>query len=126
MEEVDLAMRLHAMKQVIVHSPDLRVYHDTDLRHRFSSPVNAAVITNAGLLVFLRYPIILWPLGLVQMVSTIFDLAKQKRFDGVCSGIMNLPCACASWRAHRKPLSAASILSYLALRRRCARENVAP
>ncbi len=126
MEELDLAMRLHAMNQMIVHSPDLRVYHDTDLRHRFASPINAAVTTNAALLVYLRYPIILWPLGMVQMVGTIIDLIMQKRFGGVCSGIMNIPSECARQRAHRKPLTAASILSYLALRRRCDRENVAP
>jgi GT2 family glycosyltransferase len=126
MEEVDLAMRLHSMDKVILQSPNLRVYHDTSLANRDASEVNAAVTSNAALLVFLRYPVVLWPLGILQMARTILDLVKQKRVSGIWSGIMNIPRVCADHRGHRKPLSTGATLSYLKLRRRCARENIAP
>lgn len=126
MEEADLALRLYAMNSVILQSPNLRVYHDTSLAHRFSSDVNAAVTANSALLVFLRYPVILWPLGILKLARTIIDLAKQKRFAGIWRGIANIPRACAIHRAYRKPLSSVTIFSYLKFRRRCALGNVAP
>jgi glycosyltransferase involved in cell wall biosynthesis len=126
MEEVDLAMQLHAIGRVILQSPDLRVYHDTSMQHRYAGEVDAAVAANAALLVFLRYPVILWPLGIIQVARIILDLLKQKRYAGIWKGITNIPRHCIRHRAYRKPLSVSATLSYLALRRRCARENVAP
>jgi GT2 family glycosyltransferase len=126
MEEVDLSMQLHAMNQVILKCPELRVYHDTSMAHRFRSEVNAAVVINAALLVFLRYPITLWPLGMVQVARSILDLMKQKRFAGIWSGIMRVPGECAHRRQYRKTLSTSATLSYLLFRRHCSREEIAP
>ena len=63
MEEVDLALQLLDRGWKIMAASELRVFHDTEMKHHSSPSVNAAQISNVGLLVFLRYPIRYWPLA---------------------------------------------------------------
>jgi hypothetical protein len=49
MEESDLSLELFAAGQKIYEAEDLRVFHDSDLKHHHSAEVTSAAITNVGL-----------------------------------------------------------------------------
>lgn len=124
MEELDLSMQYHALALPLLQSAKLRVHHDTDMRHRAAPKVNAAVTANAALLVYLRYPPLLWPIGLLQVARTIRYLIRSGRREGIWAGITQIPAHLHRHRAYRKRLRVSEVLSYIRLRRRCARENV--
>lgn len=117
MEEVDLAMRLHASGGRILHSSWLRVHHDTDRARHADPAVTAASVTNILLRTFLRYPVALWAVGLGQCGNRIQWLLRHSRRRGVLAGLVSAPGAAWAARAHRRPLSPASVISYLRLRR---------
>ena len=56
MEEYDLSLQLFAAGWEIYEAGDLRVFHDTDLKHHQSAEVTSGVIANVGLYAFLHYP----------------------------------------------------------------------
>lgn len=117
MEEVDLAMRLHAQGRRILRTPWLRVYHDTDLERHADPRVTAASIRNLALLTYLRYPVGYWPIGFIQGVNRIQWLLRHGRRRGVVAGLKQSPGHLRKYRAYRAPLPAAAVRSYLALRR---------
>jgi GT2 family glycosyltransferase len=117
MEEVDLALRLLAGGKRILSSTYLRVYHATRLQHHREPGIVSASIANVALLAFLRYPILLWPLGMAQCMNRIRWLLSHKRFDGILSGICMIPSYLWSRRHLRRPLDRSAIQSYLELRR---------
>lgn len=124
MEEADLSMRLHAGGGIILQSSRLVVQHDTDMRHRFTPSVNAAVTSNAALLVFLRYPIVLWPVGFVQFCKVMISLIREGRSDGILRGLLNIPAHLYRHRQYRKTLTFRELISFITLRRRYAKEFV--
>ncbi len=118
MEEVDFALRLHARGGRVLASPWLRVFHDTDRARHADPPVTAASIANLALLAFLRYPIHLWPIGAAQCANRIQWLMRNGRRRGILAGLAEIPSRAWRHRRRRRPLPAAAIRSYLALRRR--------
>jgi GT2 family glycosyltransferase len=116
MEEVDLALRLHAMGRRILRSEWLRVYHDTDLRRHANPDVTAASIANLALLAYLRYPVSLWWIGLAQVVNRVRWLLRHGRWRGILSGLTMIPAHIFRYRGFRKRLSGESVRSFLALR----------
>lgn len=118
MEEVDLALRMHAKGYRILQSEWLRVFHDTDLARHADPAVTAASIKNIALLTFLRYPAALWFVGLAQVGNRIQWLVRHGRRHGVLAGIWSTPGYLLAHRARRQPLPFAAVRSYLALRRR--------
>src|SRR5688500_123760 len=74
MEEVDLALRLHARGGRILTSSWLRVFHDTDLQRHGDPRVTAGSIANLALLAYLRYPASLWVVGFGQCVKRVLWL----------------------------------------------------
>lgn len=124
MEEVDLSMRLHAGGGILLQSPKLIVQHNTDMQHRFTPAVNAAITSNAALLVYLRYPLLLWPLGLMQFCRVVLGLFRERRTEGIWRGIANIPAHLSRHRKYRKTLGFRELTSYIALRRRTSREIV--
>ncbi len=116
MEEVDLALRLHARGKRILRTPWLRVFHDTDLRHHGSSRVTAASIANLTLLAYLRYPVLLWPLGLLQCLSRIGWLLRNGRNAGIISGLTMIPSYLREYGEFRELVEAKGVVSYLASR----------
>lgn len=118
MEEVDLAIRLHARGERIFHADSLRVEHDTDLSHHGSAEVTSASIANIALLACLRYPLWMWPVGVVQVIRRVWWLLRHDRSRGVARGIVSIPAHVYAHWAWRSPLPAATVRSYLALRRR--------
>ena len=117
MEEVDLALRLHAQGGRILKTPWLRVFHDTDLKHHANPDVTAASIANLALLTYLRYPPSLWFLGLGQCCKRIFWLLRNGRRRGILSGLLMTPAHLLAHRRYRKQIRFRSVRSYLALRR---------
>ncbi|WP_395747000.1 glycosyltransferase family 2 protein [Prosthecobacter sp.] len=118
MEEVDLALRLHAQGGCIVFDPGLRVVHELDLRHRLSPQVAAAMMANSLLLVYLRYPLVLWPLGALQCLRKAMELLRQGGWRGITEGLRSLPGLVSAHRASRQVLPWRAIVSYILLRRR--------
>jgi GT2 family glycosyltransferase len=109
MEEADVSLQLLDKGWEILNVPDLWVYHDTGMEHHASAPVNAAQITNTALLAFLRYPINLWPLGILQMLNRVKYAIFVRRFRGIAKGLWDIPFACWKYRAARKPAKAETI-----------------
>lgn len=117
MEEVDLALRLHARGARILTTSWLRVFHDTDLQRHSEARVTAGSIANVALLAYLRYPVSLWIVGLGQCLNRVFWLVRHRRFRGIFSGVAMIPSHLRAHRRYRMPLQYQAVRSYLALRR---------
>jgi len=118
MEEVDLALRLHAKGHRVLYTPWLRVFHDTDRGRHADSRVTAASIANTALLAYLRYPASLWAVGVWQCLNRVRWLVQNGRRDGIAAGLASIPSQLRKYRTHRDRVSASAVRSYLALRRR--------
>ena len=118
MEEVDMALRLHALGLRILQTPWLRVFHDTDLARHADPVVTAASVSNIALLTYLRYPVVLWGLGLAQCARRIWWCATHGRRRGLLQGITAIPALLRAHAPARRLVSAAAVRSYLRLRRR--------
>ena len=109
MEEADVSLQLLDKGWQILNVPNLWVYHDTGMKHHASAPVNAAQIANTALLAFLRYPIALWPMGMLQTINRVKYAISVRRFRGVLKGLLDIPFACWKYRAARKTVKAETI-----------------
>ena len=118
MEEVDLALRLHAGGKRILTTPWLRVFHDTDLSHHADPRVTSSSIANLALLTYLRYPASLWAIGAGQCVNRLLWLLRYGRRRGILKGIAMIPSHLRANRRYRLPVSKNAVRSYLALRRK--------
>lgn len=116
MEEVDLAIRLHARGAKVLYAESLRVFHDTSLERHANPMITAYSIANPALLAFLRYPPSLWPLGGAQVANRIRWLLTHGRGTGILRGLLSIPFHCWRYRAHRNPLPRSAVRSYLSLR----------
>lgn len=117
MEEVDLALRLHAQGRRVLQTPWLRVFHDTDLARHADPKVTAASITNLALLAYLRYPAALWIVGAGQCVNRLWWLLGHGRSAGMLRGLLDIPLALGQYRHARRLVPASAVRSYLRLRR---------
>lgn len=117
MEEEDLALRLHASGARVISTRYLRVFHDTNRndRHR-EAPITAGLISNLALLPFLRYPILLWPYGFLQICNRVLWQIRKRRFAGLAQGVCRIPLHLWRHRHLRKALPISAVLSYLKLR----------
>ena len=117
MEEVDLALRLHAQGGRILRTKWLRVFHDTNLDRHADPEVTGKSIANLALLAYLRYPPSLWPLGLLQCANRIWWLLTHKRWRGIVKGLLMIPSHLRAHENYKMRIGYRSIRSYLALRR---------
>jgi GT2 family glycosyltransferase len=117
MEEVDLALRLHARGGRILTSSWLSVFHDTDLQRHGDPRVTAGIIANLALLAYLRYPVSLWVVGVGQCVNRVVWLLRHGRRRGIWTGVKMIPTHLRAHRQYRLPLAFHTVKSYLALRR---------
>jgi GT2 family glycosyltransferase len=117
MEEVDLAIRLHASGGSILTTRWLRVFHNTDRKRQGEPAVTAGSIANLALLAYLRYPVSLWGIGVGQCVNRLLWLLRHGRHRGILKGVTMIPAHLKANRAYRMPVSKGAIRSYLALRR---------
>jgi GT2 family glycosyltransferase len=118
MEERDLSLQLLGAGWQIHRAGDLRVLHDTDLRHRNSPEIRSRAITNVGLCAFLNYPVIGWGLGLAQVANLVVYCIRSGQIRGICSGILRIPAECYRNRRHRKPIDWLTLRTYLQFRRK--------
>jgi GT2 family glycosyltransferase len=117
MEEVDLAIRLHAHREKILTTPWLRVFHNTDLKHHGDPRVTAGSIANLALLAYLRYPVPLWGIGVGQCANRLLWLLRHGRTRGIVKGVTMIPGHVWENHRYRAPVSKNVVRSYLALRR---------
>jgi len=113
MEEVDIAMQLHTLDWTILRCGSLRVFHDTQLLHHMRPDVVAGAVQNIALRAFLRYPMRLWPCGLLQVGNLVVDQMRRRRFAGLISGLCGIPGTFWRYASQRRPLPAAKVRSYL-------------
>jgi GT2 family glycosyltransferase len=109
MEEEDLSLRLLDLGRVLLYSPWLRVYHDTDLAHHCDERITAAQIANGALLAFLRYPKRYWPYGVAQVSNRVFWSISHQRRKGVAAGLLQIPRLLMRHRKLRSPVSGRTI-----------------
>ena len=117
MEETDLSVQLFAAGWDICEAGDLRVFHDTDLKHHEFSEINAGVITNTGLFVFLHFPVVRWGLGLMQVSNRVAYCIRMGRFRGIGSGLLRIPIDCYRNRHYRNALAWSKLKRFLYFRR---------
>jgi GT2 family glycosyltransferase len=117
MEETDLSVQLFAAGWHIYEAGTLRAFHDTDLRHHESSEINAGAITNAGLFVFLHFPVIRWGTGLLQVGNRVVYCIEMRRFRGIFSGLLHIPLDCYRHRRYRNALPWPTLKRFLEFRR---------
>ena len=124
MEEVDLALRLHARGSRILSTTWLRVFHDTDLQRHKDPTVTANSIANLALLAYLRYPASLWWVGIGQCLNRVVWLIRHGRWRGVGAGMTMIPKHLHTHKQYRERLGSEQVRSYLSLRRTPAAETL--
>ena len=124
MEEVDVAIRLHARGGKILTTSWLRVFHNTDLQRHADPLVTASSIANLALLAYLRYPISLWGIGVGQCANRLLWLLKHGRRRGIVRGVTMIPSHLHANHRYRLPVSKNAVRSYLALRRNPVGQNL--
>jgi GT2 family glycosyltransferase len=117
MEETDLSLQLFATGWKIYQSGKLRVFHDTNLNHHQTPEITCGVIKNAGLFVFVNYPLALWGWGFLQLINLLAFCIRMGRFRGICSGILQIPFDCYLNRRYRRPVPSKILKSFLRFRR---------
>jgi len=117
MEEVDLALCLHARGGRILTTRWLRVFHNSDLRHHTDPRITAGSIANLALLAYLRYPVALWVVGIGQCANRLLWLLRHGRWRGILKGVTMIPAHLRANRRYRQTVSKDVVRSYLALRR---------
>ena len=116
-EEEDMALRLIDRGRLLVFTPFLRVFHNTDRAHHAEPRVNAATIANIALLAFLRYPPRFYPRAMLQLANRVRFCLRKGRLRGVASGLGMIPLHLWRMRAHRRLVSAAAVAEKRALRK---------
>jgi GT2 family glycosyltransferase len=116
MEEADVSLQLLDKGWEILNVPDLWVYHDTGMEHHASPQVNAAQITNTALLAFLRYPVLYWPLGILQAINRVKYAISVGRYRGILMGLLDISGACRKHRKERQPVRRETIALTRSLR----------
>jgi GT2 family glycosyltransferase len=117
MEESDLSLQLFAADWDIYEACNLRVFHDTNLRHHKSREINAGVITNIGLYAFLHFPIFHWGLGFAQVLNRVAYCIRAGRYRGIFSGVLQIPIDCYRNRCYRDPVPGPILKRFLDFRR---------
>jgi GT2 family glycosyltransferase len=124
MEEVDLALRLHARGGRILTTRWLRVFHNTNLERHADPLVTAGSIANLALLAYLRYPVTLWVVGMGQCANRLLWLLRHGRRRGILKGMTMIPAHLWANHRYRLPVSKDVVRSYLALRRAPIAQNL--
>ena len=117
MEEVDMGIRVHAIGGTIILDPELQVTHDKKLPDRIDPEINAGIMANTALFPFLRFPVLLWSLGLLNVISRVIHLMKRGWTTGLLDGLRCIPTHLIKWRGYRSPLPIRAVVSWQMLRR---------
>jgi GT2 family glycosyltransferase len=104
MEEMDLSLQLFEAGWQIFQTGNLRVFHDTELKHHQSPEITSGAIANVALYAFLHYPFIGWGWGFLQVANKIAYCIRRGRIRGICTGLFSIPGDCYRNRQYRKPV----------------------
>jgi GT2 family glycosyltransferase len=119
MEEVDLSLQLHALGGRIIHDPLLRVNHEPAPDRPAPGQRTAELgLVNTLMLPWLRYPVALWPVGLLQGFSKIRWMLAHGQGGSVLPGLRLVPDLLLEHRAQVRRVPVRCLLSWLRLRRR--------
>lgn len=117
LEENDIALQLFSSGWDIYESGELRVFHDTELRHHESPEITAGTAANIALFAFLNYPVVLWGWGALQLANFARYCLGAGRRRGLLEGLMRVPADCYRNRRHRRPVALPTLIRFLRLRR---------
>ncbi len=118
MEEVDVSLQMRDLGLHVIECPQLRVFHDTQLTHHQSAPITSGAVKNQALLVWLRYPLLAFPLGVLQWLNKIKDSVMRRRLVGAARGVLETPFHIWRYRRQRCPVSMATLKKFRRLSRR--------
>lgn len=119
MEEVDLSLQLHALGGRIIHDPLLRVNHEpAPDRPPLGTRMAALGLVNTLLLPWLRYPVALWPVGLLQGLSKIRWMLAHDQGGAVLTGLSQAPDVLREHAKRVQRVPVHCLLAWLRLRRR--------
>jgi len=113
MEEMDLSLQMFESHWKILQAQNLRVFHDTELKHHQLPEITAGTIANVALCAFLHYPLLGWPRGLLQLGNKVVYCIKKGRFRGICAGLLSIPGDCYRNRRHRRPIKRETLSKFL-------------
>lgn len=118
MEEVDLSLRLYELGGRVIHDPRLLVEHLKTGKPSFSTAAaDASVLANVALFACLRYPLVLAPLGLWNVVRQMLFMVRRGLVAGAWAGLGAIPGHLWCYRSYREPVSIGGLASWLWLRR---------
>jgi hypothetical protein len=117
MEELDLSLQFFVADWQMVRAEELRVFHDTELKHHQTAEITAGSIANVALYGFLHYPARALGLAFIQLGSKVFYCLRVGRFGGILSGLAQIPGDCYRYRMHRKPVRWPTLKRYIEFRR---------
>jgi len=104
MEELDLSLQLFVSGCQMMRAGELRVFHDTDLKHHHSNEITSGSITNVALYAFLHYPMMASGLAMLQLGNKVADCLRRGRIGGIIPGLLRIPADCWRNRMYRKPV----------------------
>jgi GT2 family glycosyltransferase len=113
MEEPDLSLQLFVSGYQMMRAGELRVFHDTDLKHHHSSEITSGSIMNVALYAFLNYPIMASGLGMLQLGNKVAYCLRRGRFGGIIPGLLRIPADCWRNRMYRKPVPWKTLQRYV-------------
>lgn len=117
MEEQDMGLLLTAQNKRILQTPWLRVFHNNDLRLHENPEVTSASVRNVALLAFLRYPLVAWPVGVIQVMSRLLWLVRHGRRAGLWAGLQSIPLSLWERREFRRAVSLSDLRRFFELRK---------
>lgn len=117
LEEVDISLQLHALGGKIWQAPGLNVYHDHPVVGPFSPAHVAAVVVNMLLFPLIRYPMLLWPLGLLQALRYVSGVIADGNWKALLVTVWVAPGDLIRHWCLRRPVSTKALLSWWRLRR---------
>ncbi len=112
MEEIDLALRLHATGRRILTLPGLPIFHDANLTHHDSPAITAASLANQALFTYLRYPARAFPLAIAQYLHKTLDQLMRGRIRGTLKGIKETPAQIFRFAKLRQPVPLAALKDF--------------
>lgn len=121
LEETDLSLQLLSAGWKIVAAGELRVFHDTELKHHDLPDITAGTITNVGLFAFLHYPLTGAGWGVIQLANKIWYCVRRGRVSGIWTGLRAIPYKCHEYRRFRKPVSLRTMKQFRFLSRLSSR-----
>jgi hypothetical protein len=113
MEELDLSLQLFVSGHQMMRAGELRVFHDTDLKHHRSNEITSGSIMNVALYAFLHYPIMASGLAMLQLGNKVAYCLRRGRIGGIIPGLLRIPTDCWRNRMYRKPVPRKTLQRYV-------------